>query len=126
MSRRSRKTCSVGRARGGGSPLPQALKRFVISAVRASIEPIPPGHQQIYTKKVAGFGGPLPPVSADGETKSHHDLLQKAGITNETHSNYGADAQSRYRKRLRTTSRQDEVFGNWRGRPDRSKAAGRS
>ena len=55
-----------------------------------------------YTKNVAGFGGPLPPVPAK-ENKVSHDLLQKAGSTNETHSNHGADAHSRCRRRLRTT-----------------------
>jgi len=65
------------------------------------------------TKTVAAFGGPLPPVPAEGEQSLTMISLQKAGSTNETHSSYGAYAQSRCRKRLRTTaSSKDGVFGN--------------
>ena len=53
----------------------------------------------------------------------HRRYLQKAkaGGTNEIHSNHGADAQSRCRKRLRTTpSCKDGVFGNWRAQHGQS------
>ena len=73
--------------------------------------PSPGGHQKIY-KKRGRFWGTTAACTVGRRTKSHHDLLQKAGDTDETPNNYGADAESRCGKRLRTTaSRNDDVFG---------------
>src|SRR5215469_13764067 len=70
------------RARAASSPLPHACKRFVISAVRASMYFPSPAHPtrelQEYTKTVAGFGGLLSPVPADGEKCRIMISLQKA------------------------------------------------
>src|ERR1700722_534625 len=116
-------------ARAFSSPLPQAFRRFVISAVRTSMDhPFPcaphAGTTKNIQENVAGFGNPLPPVPAKEKTKSLHDLLQKAGSTYETHSNYGADGHYWCRRRLRTTdSGKYDVFGGCRSERDRSKAS---
>jgi hypothetical protein len=55
---------------GGFVTASQAFNRSVISAVRASMDrPFPRGFKK-YTKNVAGFGEPLPPVPTDGEQVS--------------------------------------------------------
>src|SRR5262245_9645418 len=71
--------CAVSRARADSSPLPQAFRRFVVSAERAWIDgPFSRGHQKIY-KKRGRFWGATADCNGGRRTKSHHDLLQKAG-----------------------------------------------
>jgi len=108
-------------ARAASSPLPQAFKSFVISAVRVSMDsrsPWAPTNIQNAWRVL----GPAAACTGEGERSILH-LLQKAGSTNETNSNHSADAQSRGRRRLRTTdSGDDDIFGRWHSERDRSKA----
>src|SRR5215471_3479904 len=102
-------TCDFCRACVDGSPLGPRIPR---------------GDYKNYTKSVAGLGWPLPPVRAGGERSRITISSGKQEEQNETVDNYRADAESRYRKRLRTTdSHKDDVFGNGRGQRDRSEVS---
>src|SRR5271168_3274898 len=103
--------CSVRRASAASSPLPQALNRFVISDVRAWIDrPFRLGGINNYTRTMAGFGGSLPPVSADGNNGTPCSPPESRK-TNEPPDNYRSDGESRRSERLRTTkAREDDLF----------------
>jgi hypothetical protein len=68
MRSSSEYTCSVSRTKAASSPLPQAFNKNVISSVRGSmVWPVLSVGFKKYTRTVAAFGSPLPPVPVEGE-----------------------------------------------------------
>src|ERR1019366_5806139 len=86
-----RETCQGGFVTA--SPSSQELCDFYRARVDRS--PVLPWHQQIYDKR-GRIWGAIADCTGGGRTKSHHDLLQKAGETNETTDNDRAAGESRH------------------------------
>src|SRR5215471_18343302 len=106
------------RARAASSPFPHACKRFVISAVRASMDFPSPAHptrelQRIYKNR--GRFWRIAVACTGGRRKMpHHDLPPESRKQNEISNDHGADGEPWCRKRLRTTEPgKDDVFGKW-------------
>ena len=69
--------------------------------MRRWVARLPVGYKK-YIKNRGRFWWVPAACSGGRRTKQNHDLLQKAGDTHETHSNYSADAHTRCHMRLRT------------------------